>query len=255
MQKYQAIILSAGIGSRLLPLTLTRPKALMRLPDSRTILQHQLDSLSRCARIGGFTIVCGHQFNSMKRAADIYEGAKIDLALNPFYSASGPLGSIWIALQSVTSNHLVITNGDTVLSSGFSELLDPILDKGKDGFYLLCSKNTRQHDDSVNVLVQQDGNLIAVGKELRPSDDTLESSGVFVISGEQKRTLFERTLHELFVDSEDPVIRWAWHAALNALIADGHPVKSVLVPSDCWKEIDSAEDLAHFDKTRPQQKP
>lgn len=222
----------------------------MRLDDDRTILEHLLSTLALCPRILDCALVAGHRYSSLAIAAESFGGKPTDCVLNPFFSASGPLGSIWIALSSTKSNYLVIANGDTVLYPNFSVYLDDTLERPEEGFFLLCSEATPNHEDAVNVIVRPDDCVIAVGKEVKGSKETLESSGVFVIAGQKSRDTFESTLHDLFTDSTDPIISWPWHAALNVLVADGHKVKVVRVPSSFWKEIDSAEDLAQLHQSQ-----
>ena len=44
----KAIVLSAGQGRRLLPLTTDRPKCLLAIDGETTLLQRQLELLARC---------------------------------------------------------------------------------------------------------------------------------------------------------------------------------------------------------------
>lgn len=53
----RAIILAAGIGSRLIPLTNNTPKCLLEI-NSKTILEHQIENLKRCG-IQDITMVVG----------------------------------------------------------------------------------------------------------------------------------------------------------------------------------------------------
>ena len=55
----RAILLAAGLGSRLLPLTADRPKCLIEV-GGRTILEHQVEAL-RMAGVGAITIVGGYR--------------------------------------------------------------------------------------------------------------------------------------------------------------------------------------------------
>ena len=44
----RAIVLSAGQGKRLLPLTTSRPKCLLEIRDDQSVLDFQLEALARC---------------------------------------------------------------------------------------------------------------------------------------------------------------------------------------------------------------
>ncbi|MGE0811304.1 MAG: NTP transferase domain-containing protein, partial [Immundisolibacter sp.] len=60
----QAVILSAGQGRRLLPLTADRPKCLVDL-HGKTLLQWQLDALL-AAGVGPVTVVTGYASDAVE---------------------------------------------------------------------------------------------------------------------------------------------------------------------------------------------
>jgi NDP-sugar pyrophosphorylase family protein len=68
-----AVILDAGEGRRLRPLTSVKPKCLLKLNDV-TILEHQLINLARCG-IRDVVIVIGYQ------ASKIFEEIKKNISI------------------------------------------------------------------------------------------------------------------------------------------------------------------------------
>ena len=107
-----AIILSAGRGSRLLPLTNNLPKCLLPI-GLTTVLGMQLDTLY-AAGITSATIVTG--FNAEMVEAELdrrYKGPKTKTLFNPFYQVADNLASCWMAREEMNEDFLII-NGDTL---------------------------------------------------------------------------------------------------------------------------------------------
>jgi choline kinase len=109
----KAIILSAGQGSRLLPLTESVPKCCLKL-DGKSLLQHQVESL---AANGMDDIVVVTGFNHQVVEGLVGEinipGISIRTLFNPFYAVSDNLGTTWIARKEMGSPFLLL-NGDTL---------------------------------------------------------------------------------------------------------------------------------------------
>ena len=88
-----AIILAAGRGGRLGPLTAERPKCLLRV-GTGSLLDHQLDAL----RVGGLNsvvVVAGY-------CADAVEAelaGRASLLLNPRHAETNSLYSLWLARE------------------------------------------------------------------------------------------------------------------------------------------------------------
>jgi len=111
----RAIILSAGQGSRLLPLTADRPKCLIEF-SGRTLLDWQLDMLI-AGGIDDITIVVGFNADmvdaAIARRSD--QGVSVRTLFNPFYQVADNLGSVWLTRE-LMDQPFVILNGDTLVS-------------------------------------------------------------------------------------------------------------------------------------------
>jgi L-glutamine-phosphate cytidylyltransferase len=111
----RAIILSAGQGSRLLPLTESLPKCLIEF-SGKTLLAWQVDLLV-AGGIERIDVVTG--FMTEKVEAELTRLARPGLTLtacfNPFYKVADNLGSCWIARAAMDEDFLIL-NGDTLIS-------------------------------------------------------------------------------------------------------------------------------------------
>ncbi|MBT3594137.1 MAG: NTP transferase domain-containing protein, partial [Hellea sp.] len=90
----QAIILSAGRGSRLLPLTTDLPKCLLPVGLS-SVLALQIDTLFKRG-IEQITIVTGFNAHLVEEeVSSLGYGEKVSTLYNPFYQVADNLASCW----------------------------------------------------------------------------------------------------------------------------------------------------------------
>ena len=78
----KAIILSAGQGKRLLPLTADNPKCLVNI-DGRSLIEWQINELAKCG-IERVSVVVGYQSDRVERLLNRHnDSQKIQTLYNP----------------------------------------------------------------------------------------------------------------------------------------------------------------------------
>jgi len=93
------IILAAGKGERLWPLTKDTPKPLVEVRKGVSLLEEQLSRISSSGVVDEVVIVTGylaHKVDEMVKNLSI-SNLKISTLFNPFYGVSNNLASLWIA--------------------------------------------------------------------------------------------------------------------------------------------------------------
>ncbi len=227
----RAIILSAGQGSRLLPLTATRPKCLIEV-GGKAILDHQLDALF-AAGIAEVVIVTGYLGEQI--AAHVApRGDAVRTIENPDWATVSSIGSLWVARDFLTDDFIVM-NGDTVYEPA---ILAHAIADAQDGVNLLVEPLTEraEHDD-MRVAVR-DGRIAAVAKTLTDDDATHRSLGVILVQrdgGDYAAML--RTIYE------EPAGSGAFHHSIIDRLAKAQAAHPVEVHSAHWQEIDRPEDM------------
>jgi len=113
------VVLAAGFGTRLRPLTLQRPKALCPL-GQRTLLDHALDRLASVGLRGPGSVAV----NAHHRPAEVVTavGDRATMSVEPaLLGSSGALGALagWLGDRPV-----LVTNADAYLAGGVGHLLD-----------------------------------------------------------------------------------------------------------------------------------
>lgn len=230
----KAILLSAGRGSRLLPLTESMPKCLLPVQGT-TLLGYQLDTL-QAAGIRDVTVVTGYMPNLVEAELARRTGPlKATPFFNPFFQVADNLASCWMVREQMDGDFLLI-NGDTLfelnlLSAVISNKSCPIQ-------VTIDQKDTYDSDD---MKVTLDGTkLLAIGKTL-PLDVThAESIGMLRFMGEGVG-LFRGKLNQM-MRTQDGVASW-FLKAIDALANTTGAVDTVLIKGHRWAEVDTVEDF------------
>ncbi len=227
----QAVILSAGIGSRLLPLTREIPKCLVEV-GGRSILDHQLDAL-HAAGIERAVIVGGYRYRQIgAHLARARPPVDVRLVFNPFWSVASSIGSVWMA-RDLLDAPFCLMNGDTVFAA---ELIAAAVGAPGDGVGLLVEPLRAPVADDMLVTVAN-GQICAVAKDLPADVATHRSLGLIVSNGGDG---YARALEGVIAR---PGGLNAFHHAVIAELAGYAPVRAIVAGEGAWQEIDNPEDI------------
>jgi choline kinase len=231
MSIHKAIILSAGKGSRLLPLTAERPKCLIEL-SGRTLLEWQLDALQG-AGIGEVVVVTGFAEELVEAVAARRPGVRT--LFNPFYHVADNLGSVWMARAELDRDTLLL-NGDTLVSP---RLLERVLEARTGPIAVTVDEKESYDADDMKVL--RDGErLLRIGKALEPGQYNAESIGLLAFRGEGPGLFAQQV--EAMMRRPDGTRRW-YLRAIDALAQAGADVRTVSIKGEEWQEVDFPEDV------------
>jgi len=228
-----AIILAAGRGSRLLPLTTDLPKCLLPIGNT-TVLGMQLDTLFANG-VETATVVTG--FNSHMVEAEIearQAGSRVKTLFNPFFQVADNLASCWMVRESMHQDFLLI-NGDTLFSP---ELLQSVLAAPSKNIAVTIDQ--KGHYDGDDMKVTLDGSqLTAIGKTLPLTETDGESIGMlrFMDQGPQ---IF-RTELERLMKTPDGTKSW-FLSAIHGLAQAGQHIDTINIKGADWSELDTSED-------------
>jgi choline kinase len=227
----KAVILSAGKGSRLLPLTADRPKCLIEL-SGRSLLDWQLDALQG-EGVGEIVVVTGFRDHLVNETAARRTGVRT--LFNPFYHVADNLGSVWMA-RAEFDRDLLLLNGDTLVSR---PLLRRVLDAEAGPIAVTVDEKAEYDADDMKVL--RDGDrLLRIGKALEPGGYNAESIGLIAFRGDGSATFIGEV--ERMMRSSEGTRRW-YLRAIDALARAGADVRTVSIRGDEWQEVDFPEDV------------
>ena len=158
----KGIIIAAGYGSRLRPLTSSRPKSLVKL-DGKSIITYPIDAFVT-AGISDISIVVGYKADEITAYLEkLYPN--LNFSYNENYSGDNAL-SVYAARSFVGNDPFVLAMGDHLISPGIVTTLlsDSIINR------TLCvdskSMNASQVNDGTRVIADSEGKIIEIGKDL-----------------------------------------------------------------------------------------
>jgi len=225
----KAVILAAGLGTRLRPLTNDTAKSLLKI-GSRRILEHQIENLRECG-IREITMVIGHEAEKIKDFCK-ENSWNLNFIYNRYYSSSNNLFSLWLAKETF-SKGFVCLNSDVVFDL---EILKSLLQFEADICVAVDKKVCIEEDMKVKV---KDGAIVKISKTMLPEEAYGEFIGIAKFSEKGGAQLI-RVLNDIPAD----VRRNAnFGFGIQKLIDSGNKVWGVNAQRRFCADIDFIEDL------------
>ncbi len=232
----RAIVLSAGQGRRLLPHTATKPKCLLEVNESRSVLDQQLQTLSRFG-IEHATVLTGFGADHVERYIEesSFGDMTVETLYNPFYAITDNLATCWLA-RAAMSGDFILLNGDTLFED---ELLRRVLGAPENPVSVTIDRKDEYDEDDMKVTLDTDGRLLAIGKELPAHTVDGESIGLLLFrgaGGDRFREALDRAIRQ-------PESMRNWYLSVVNDMAQKMTVDTISIEGNWWTEIDSSEDL------------
>ena len=142
------IILAAGKGTNLQPLTLKTPKSLYKIDRHSTVLQRMVRSIRKYDYSAEIVVVAGFMYEHVLREV---ERENVILVRNPFYAISSSIASLWFAKKYLERDNVTIMSSDIVLEDC---LIEDVICKYTDKPYVLIDSS--KTEGKYNVQVQGD---------------------------------------------------------------------------------------------------
>lgn len=234
VSEMKALILAAGLGTRLAPITNDRPKSLVPV-NGQPILFKQIDNLHRNG-IYNITIVSGYKADMLEKTVhDKYPEIQIIESVN--YAGTNNMYSAYIAWDILYNHEFLMMNADVFYDASVITTLMEY--KGKNaivtdiGIYL---------EESMKV-VEKGGRLVQISKTIAPEDALGSSIDVYKFSAEGSKAFFDKCAE--YIECKKELKLWS-EVALNDILAE---IEFKACPlNGRWFEIDNHDDLAAAEK-------
>jgi choline kinase len=226
-----AIILSAGQGSRLLPVTATIPKCLVEV-GGRTLLERQLAALAE-AGLKRALVVTGYRHEQVEEVLCRPQPLAAEARFNPFWAVASSIGSVWIARERL-QRPFCLLNGDTLFDPAI--LAAALADPGA-GLGLVVEPIEAASYDDMLVRVEN-GSVGAVSKSLPEAEATHRSLGLVV--AERGYADYAQELDTLIAERNGA---GAYHHDILDRLARRWKVAAIERAAGFWQEVDRPEDI------------
>jgi len=226
MSVNKAIILAAGVGSRLRPLTDDRPKCLLEV-GGRTILEHQILALERCG-ITDIVMVVGYLADRI----GVRMGTRLRYITNARYEETNSLYSLWLAREELAAGSLVMNSDVFAVPELFARLL-----RATPPDAILVELGEHFEAEDMKVMLNG-GHVVDFGKDLPEARAHAHNVGMAKFSREGATHLIDCLDRLVAAGHEND-----WAPLAFKEFARQRPL--VAVPTDGlpWIEIDFADDL------------
>jgi choline kinase len=233
----KGVVLAAGPGRRLHPLTEALPKTLLPLSDECTILDVALANLSSVG-LEEIVLVTGFAAERVEeRRTDMERryGVRLELAYNDRAEEWNNAYSLWLAREAFRDGALLV-NGDTVHPVSVEESL--LEARGPD---VLLAIDDEKHlgEEEMKVLLDEDNGVRRISKEIDPASSEGEYIGVALIeasAGERLAAALEATWRR------NPALYY--EDGFQELVDGGGLIDVAPIGAVDWVEVDDHEDLA-----------
>ena len=240
----RAIIMAAGVGSRLRGITGDKPKCLIQAGE-QTLLGRVIEQL-RERGIDDVSVITGYQ----SALVDQELPASVRRIHNPFFRVTNSIASLWLARELLTEDTLLL-NADLCFEP---QVLDIALAQAQPIAMLSDCRRIETADFRFRT---QGSRIVEAGKHISDQDTDCEYVGIVRL---------DRTFIGIFRARLEEMIQrgcfsdW-WEAVLYSFLGGDFDVNCVDVRGAFWTEVDHAGDYARLtdwltrQPRRPRQEP
>lgn len=240
----KAIILAAGIASRLRPLTNDRPKCLLKI-GNRSLLERTIDALLG-QNINEIIIVSGYLHEMLESfVRNHYPELSVKFIHNPLYATTNNIYSLWLAMPEVIKEEKVILLDSDIL-------FDPLMIKMLlDAPYQNCLALDAHKlgEEEIKVIINKQGQITELSKTCSIEKAIGESIGIEKMSHPYLVTLYKELEKMIVHEKLDNIF---YERAFERLITQEqffYPVDT----SACFSmELDTPEDFQNAIHQIPQ---
>jgi choline kinase len=233
----RGLVLAAGPGRRLHPLTEALPKTLLPLNDGRTILDVALANL-RAAGLENVTIVTGFAAERVEELVSALEerhSVELQLVFNDRAEEWNNAYSLWLARAALREGALIV-NGDTVHPPAVEETL--LAARGPD-VLIAIDREKALGEEEMKVVLSEKGRLERISKDVALDAADGEYIGLALVEPAGAAPLTE-ALEATW--RRDPSLYY--EDGFQELADRGGDVYGTPIGRVDWVEVDDHDDLA-----------
>ena len=233
--KMKAVILAAGVGSRIKPLTDNCPKTMLKV-GGHTILEMMI-SHSRDCGITDIVFVLGYLQEHIKNyVTDKFPELNAYFITNEKYETTNTGFSLLLARDFVTGSSFIKFDADVVFDK---TILSQLISCDHDNA-LCVDKNIQLDAEEIKVIIRENNRVAKASKTVNPKEAIGESIGIEKIGADTAVQLFAE-LETMMRDEKNH--QQYYEASYERLIEKEVPFYALDISGLNWVEIDTKEDF------------
>jgi len=248
----KAIILAAGLGSRLLPLTKDKPKCLVEF-SGKTLLDRLLKTFKICG-VNDIVLVIGHKSKKI-------DHADLDLVKNESYSNTGVMHSLFCAREKF-EKAVIVSYGDIIFENSVLEKLleskydiTAVVDKKWKRYWELRTDDPLS--DAESLLMDEKNFITNIGEKNLKNYEQVCGQFIGLLKFQNKglkdlKDFFGKIYSEASKEYNplNPNVSFEQSTLTNFLqgmIMNGHKIKAIPIENG-WLEFDTIKDFEIYNK-------
>ena len=230
----KALILAAGFGSRLAPITDHCPKSLVPV-NGTPILMKQIENLYQ-NNITDITVISGYKADVLEKA--VHEKyPEINIINSVDYATTNNMYSAYLAKDAMGGQGFLMMNADVFFDASVITALLECEDENA-----IATELGIYMEESMKV-VEKDGRLVEISKTITPQQALGVSIDVYKFSAEGGAAFFSKCAD--YIEQRGELKLWS-EVALNDILSE--VVFKACPLNGRWLEIDNHDDLAAAEK-------
>jgi len=234
------VILVAGVGSRLRPLTDDRPKCLVEV-GGKSILSRFLEGAEEVGAFQEVVLVTGYRHEQIEAfVTDWLQEHELPVRLvrNERYETTNN-GYTLLCAQEWLGDGFVLTDGDLLLDT---EILRRVA--SHPASHLAVDMQSQLDEEAMKFVLDGDGHVTELSKEITVSRGLGESIGLCRMNAEDVPAI----VNHLAALVENGELDEYYERAFQELIREGWKLRVVDVGDLRWVEVDDHDDLARAER-------
>jgi L-glutamine-phosphate cytidylyltransferase len=246
-----AIILAAGKGERLRPLTNKIPKCMVKLFD-KTILKYQIDVFRSC-KINDITVVTGYEADKIKM-----EG--VNFLHNQNYDTTNMVETLFCAKEKLTEN-VIISYGDIIFEK---QVLQKLINSNWDSSVIIDNQWKKYWqmrfenplDDVESLRIDENGLITNIGMKVNSLEEIqgqyiglmkFKNEGVKNLKKIYEKAKLKSVKGVNLLNENIPFEKSYMTDLIQAMINEGVKINAVKITNG-WLELDSIDDYNLYQK-------
>jgi len=246
MELKKAVIPAAGYGTRLYPLTLDKPKALIDIAG-KPIIEHLINKIIELGSIDEIIIITNHKFydnfknwlnnNPQKIKIQIFDDGTTDNE-----NRLGAIGDVIFGLdQAKINDHILWLSSDNIFNFNLKRMSDLFIEKNKDVIAAYDVKDINEAKKMGVLTADKNGKIIDFEEKPEEPKSTLCSPGYYIFTSDTIKLFNTYVKEGNPPDKPGDFIKWLYKK------------KDVYIytydrPDDKWFDIGTMETLALAEK-------